>query len=62
MYRVQLKNRHRRANESLTELADDVRILGQSMGRHVSLESRDKMARDYFTDALDSSDTRMRLL
>ena len=62
LYRVQLKNRQRKPNESLTELADDIRLLVERVMGELPISSREKMARDYFIDALTDGESRTRVL
>ena len=62
LYRVQLKNRQRKPNESLTELADDIRLLVERVLGELPISSREKMARDYFIDALTDGEIRTRIL
>ena len=62
LHRVQLKNRVRRSDESLSELADNIRILVERVFGDLLYPSKDKMARDHFIDALNDVEMRTRIL
>ena len=62
LHRVQLKNKVREPNESLAALADHVRILVERVFGELPMQSKDKMARDHFIDALNDGDMRTRVL
>ena len=62
LHRVELRNRQRKANESLSELADDIRIMVERVYPDLAAAARDRMAKDHFIDALNDSETRTRVL
>ena len=59
---IQLKTRVRKAGESLSTLADDIRRLVDRVFHDIPLESREKLARDCFIDALTDGEMRTRIL
>ena len=62
LHRVELRNRQRRANETLSELADDIRIMVERVYPDLVIAARDRMAKDHFIDALNDSEMRTRVL
>jgi hypothetical protein len=61
LYRAQLRNRQRKTQESLPELAQDIRRLVMLAYPNASMEMQDVLAKDYFIDALDDKDLRWRI-
>ena len=61
LFRVQLKSRQRKANESLPELAQAVRRLVARAYPQATNRLRDILALDHFVDALLDSELRLRL-
>ena len=61
-HRMQLKNRVRKSEESLSALADDIRGLVDRVFHDIPMESREKLARDCFIDALTDVEMRTRIL
>ena len=61
LFRAQLKNRHQRQNESLPELAQELRRLVQLAYPTASLDILDVLGKDQFIDALDDSEIRWRV-
>ena len=62
LHRIQLKNRVRKPGEPLSDLADDVRRLVDRVFADIPIESREKLARDCFIDALTDGEMRTRIL
>ncbi len=62
LHRIQLKNRVRNADESLSDLADDVRRLVDRVFADIPFGAREKLARDCFIDALTDSEMRTRII
>ena len=56
LHRAKLKSRIRRENESLSQLAQDIRRLVRDANPGVPLEIRENMAKDSFLDALNDRD------
>lgn len=55
LYRAQLKNRLRKKNEALAELAQDIKKLVRKTYPHSSVSMRDNLALDCFLDSLNDS-------
>ena len=56
LYKAQLKSRVRKANESLPELAQDIRKLTRNAYPKLPMELRDAIAKDAFRDSLNNKD------
>lgn len=61
IYRVQLKNRMRLKNETIPELAQNIRKLTRQAYPDANSNLIDTLALDYFIDSLLDSETRLRL-
>ena len=59
LFRVQLRNRFRKNNESLPELAQDIKRLISRAYPEAPISLQDTLAKDYFIDALVDSDMRL---
>ena len=62
LHRIQLKNRVKQSDETLSTLADDIRRLVDRVFQDIPSEARDKLARDCFIDALTDGEMRIRIL
>ena len=62
LHRAQLRNRRQKTSESLVELAEDIRRLVDKVYVDLSADSRDRMARDHFLDALSDGEIRIRVI
>lgn len=62
IYRVQLKQRLRKSNESLPELAHDIKKLVRKANPDASAIMREKLAQDAFIDALNERDLQWAVL
>ena len=61
MYRAQLQCRFRKQNETISELATSITKLTRQAYPKANTSLLDTLAVDYFIDALDDSDVRLRL-
>ncbi|XP_060590432.1 uncharacterized protein LOC132745500 [Ruditapes philippinarum] len=61
LYRVQLRDRHQKATESMSELGQDVRRLANLAYPHAPIDVRDTLAKEQFIDALVNSDMRLKI-
>lgn len=62
LYRAQLRNRRQAPLENLVEMAEDIRLLVDKVYVDLPAESRDRMGRDHFLDALAEGDIRIRVI
>ena len=62
LHRAQLRNRRRKPSESLVEMAEEVRQLVEKVYADLPEDSRDRMGRDHFLDALLDSEIRTRII
>ena len=58
VYRIQLKNKYRKRDESLPELAHEVRRLGRQAYPMAPSHLLELLSKDHFLDALDDADLR----
>ena len=61
LYRVQLRNRGRKVNESLPELGQQIRTLVAQAYPGANPKVLEVLGRDYFIDAIDDPDIRWRI-
>ena len=61
LYRVQLRNRGRKVNESLPELGQQIRTLVAQAYPGANPEVLEVLGRDFFIDAIDDPDIRWRI-
>ena len=61
LYRAQLRDRHQKASETLSELAQDIRRLTNLSYPSAPAEVKETLAKEQFMDALVSSDMRLRV-
>ena len=61
LYRVQLRNRLRRTNESLPELGQHIRQLVSQAYPGANADVLDVLGKDYFIDSIDDPDIRWRI-
>ncbi|XP_060585763.1 NACHT domain- and WD repeat-containing protein 1-like, partial [Ruditapes philippinarum] len=61
LIRVQLRDRHQKATESMAELGQDVRRLANLAYPHAPIDVRDTLAKEQFIDALVNSDMRLKI-
>lgn len=61
LYRVQLKERHQRAGETLPELGQSIRRLVNQAYPRAPTEVRETLAKDHFLDALHDSELRIKI-
>ena len=61
LYRVQLRNRARKANETLPELGQQIRQLVAQAYPGANVEVMDALGKDYFIDSLEDPDLRWRI-
>ncbi|KAK3083081.1 hypothetical protein FSP39_013432 [Pinctada imbricata] len=61
LYRIQLRERHQKASESLPELGQHIRRLTNQAYPTVPADVRETLAKDQFIDALVNSDIRIRI-
>lgn len=61
LYRIKLKNRTRRRDESLAEVAEEVERLARLAYPEAQAEMLDLLAKDQFIDAITDGDMRLRL-
>ncbi|KAJ8020649.1 hypothetical protein HOLleu_40299 [Holothuria leucospilota] len=59
VFRIQLKNRNRKKDETLPELAQEIRRLSRQAYPAAPSEVQALMSKDHFVDALDDSDVRL---
>ena len=59
VYRIQLKNKYRKRDESLPELAHEVRRLGRQAYPMAPSHLLELLSKDHFLDALDDADLRL---
>ncbi len=62
LYRAQLRNRRQAPSENLVEMAEEIRRLVDKVYADLPAESRDRMGRDHFLDALAEGDIRIRVI
>ena len=61
LYRVQMRERHQRAGESLPELGQAIRRLANLAYPTAPTEIRETLSKDQFVDALQDSEMRIRI-
>ena len=61
LHRAQLRERKQRASESLPELGQSIKRLTNLAYHTAPLDVREKLAKEYFIDALTDSDIRLRI-
>ena len=61
MYRAKLQSRFRQKSETISELASSIMKLTRQAYPKADLQLLDTLAVDYFIDALEDSDIRLRL-
>ena len=62
LHRAQLRNRRQKTSESLVEMAEEIRKLGEKVYVDLPTDSRDRMGKDHFMDALNDSEIRTRVI
>ncbi|MCG8047963.1 MAG: RNase H-like domain-containing protein, partial [Candidatus Thiodiazotropha endolucinida] len=61
LYRVQLRDRHQKATESMAELGQDIRRLTNLAYPNAPSDVKETLAKEQFMDALSNSDMRLRI-
>ena len=61
MYRVQMRERHQKAGESLSELGQAIRRIANLAYPTAPTEIRETLSKDQFVDALQDSEMRIRI-